>query len=96
MYGQITALDDGSITITGVQHHGNCPKYITRREISERERLALAIETKARNSLNADDTALVKAADTFLRMDRARPMMALMSIIAVGSRASSWSLVRRR
>lgn len=67
MYGQITALDDGSVTITGAQHHGNCPKYITRRKISERERLALAIETKARNSLNADDTALVKAADTFLK-----------------------------
>ncbi len=66
MHGKITALDDVSVTITVVQSYGNCPKYISLREISERE---LPIErgvVETGETLNADDSALIEAADTFL------------------------------
>ncbi|WP_299851083.1 pyridoxamine 5'-phosphate oxidase family protein [uncultured Roseovarius sp.] len=65
MHGKVTAIDDGSVTITVVQSYGNCPKYISLREISERELPTAGGKIETRDRLNADDTALIKAADTF-------------------------------
>ncbi|WP_415400893.1 pyridoxamine 5'-phosphate oxidase family protein [Tateyamaria sp. SN3-11] len=66
MHGKVTAIDDGSVTITVVQSYGNCPKYINLREISEREHPIAEGEVEERDVLNAYDTSLIKAADTFL------------------------------
>ncbi|WP_299210671.1 pyridoxamine 5'-phosphate oxidase family protein [uncultured Tateyamaria sp.] len=66
MHGKITAMDDVSVTITVVQSYGNCPKYISLREISERELPVEGGVVETREALNADDTALIEAADTFL------------------------------
>ncbi|WP_317054384.1 pyridoxamine 5'-phosphate oxidase family protein [Roseovarius rhodophyticola] len=66
MHGKITDLDDVSVTITVVQSYGNCPKYINLREISEREHPIAGGEFEERDVLNAYDTSLIKAADTFL------------------------------
>ncbi len=66
MHGKITAMDAASVTITVVQSYGNCPKYINVREISERGQPIAGGEVEERDVLNADDTALIKAADTFL------------------------------
>ncbi|WP_299506059.1 pyridoxamine 5'-phosphate oxidase family protein [uncultured Roseobacter sp.] len=65
MHGKVTAIDDGSVTITVVQSYGNCPKYISLREISERELPTAGGKIETRDRLNADDTTLIKAADTF-------------------------------
>jgi len=66
MHGEITAVDDASITIAVVQSYGNCPKYISRRQISDRGLPALEGKTETRDVLNAGDMALISASDTFL------------------------------
>ncbi|WP_299962844.1 pyridoxamine 5'-phosphate oxidase family protein [uncultured Roseobacter sp.] len=65
MHGKITAMDDVSVTIAVVQSYGNCPKYIGLREISARARPVAGGEAEVRDALNAEDTALIKAADAF-------------------------------
>ena len=65
MHGKITAMDDRSITITVVQSYGNCPKYISLREVSEHGLSSKQNNVTERKELNAMDTALIEAADTF-------------------------------
>ncbi len=65
MHGKITALDNVSVTITVVQSYGNCPKYISLREVSERELPVTSGNVEERDALNVQDQAFIKAADTF-------------------------------
>ena len=65
MHGRISALDDSSITITVVQSYGNCPKYISMREVSERELVSAHNDVSKRNELDSEDIKLIAAADTF-------------------------------
>jgi len=65
MHGKISALDDTSITITVVQSYGNCPKYISLREISERGLPSISSPASVRDTLSAEDMSLIKASDTF-------------------------------
>ncbi len=65
MHGRITALDEASISISVVQSYGNCPKYISLREISERGSPAAETPVARRDKLSAVDIALIKASDTF-------------------------------
>ncbi|MEP3654547.1 MAG: pyridoxamine 5'-phosphate oxidase family protein [Litorimonas sp.] len=64
MHGRISELNDDSITVSVVQSYGNCPKYISVREISERD---VRIESKITEgaALNIADVDLISAADTF-------------------------------
>lgn len=65
MHGRISALDESSITITVVQSYGNCPKYISLREVSERGVSSIQDIVSNNSELDAKATALIKAADTF-------------------------------
>ncbi|WP_299548838.1 pyridoxamine 5'-phosphate oxidase family protein [uncultured Tateyamaria sp.] len=64
MHGRISDLDAHSITITVVQSYGNCPKYISLREISERAIQVPGDATTRRDGLSDADTAIIRAADT--------------------------------
>jgi len=77
MHGRVSKLDASSITIRVVQSYGNCPKYISVRNISERN-VATTNNTTEDTVLNAADTALISAADTFF----------IASYISDGSNAS--------
>ena len=65
MHGRISALDDRSITITVVQSYGNCPKYISLREVSERELLPTHHGVSQNKELSTEDAEFIAAADTF-------------------------------
>lgn len=65
MHGKISAIDDHSITITVVQSYGNCPKYISLREISERELPILQNHNAIDQALSVEDRNLIKTSDTF-------------------------------
>ncbi len=65
MHGRISALDERSITMTVVQSYGNCPKYISVREVSERGLSPACGNVSQRCALDAADTDLISAADTF-------------------------------
>lgn len=66
MHGRVSALDATSITVTVVQSYGNCPKYISLREVSERNVVPSPQAVEEHGALSEADTALIKAADTFL------------------------------
>jgi hypothetical protein len=65
MHGQISALDNSSITIAVIQSYGNCPKYISLRNISDHPTSSTKTEASERLTLESADTDLIAAADTF-------------------------------
>ena len=65
MHGKISALDDTSLTITVVQSYGNCPKYVSLRNIYERSLPAISSPGPVRDTLSTDEMSLIKASDTF-------------------------------
>lgn len=66
MHGRISALDETSITVTVAQSYGNCPKYISLREVSERSIPSSPQPVDEHLALDEADAALIKAADAFL------------------------------
>lgn len=66
MHGRVSALDATTITVTVVQSYGNCPKYISLREVSERNVPKPPQLVDEHGVLDEADTALIKGADTFL------------------------------
>lgn len=64
MHGRITEIDETSITIKVVQSYGNCPKYISVRNISERD-VQTNKTTTQDTELSAEDMALITKTDTF-------------------------------
>ncbi|GAB5454190.1 MAG: pyridoxamine 5'-phosphate oxidase family protein [Henriciella sp.] len=65
MHGFISAMDATSITISVVQSYGNCPKYISLRDIVERDQPVSADTAVRQATLAPADIDLVKSADTF-------------------------------
>lgn len=65
MHGKIASLDDGAITITVVQSYGNCPKYISLRDISDRPSRLLSGDVSRHQALDSAGIDLIKGADTF-------------------------------
>lgn len=64
MHGQILRFDEETITIEVVQSYGNCPKYISVRQISERGSTT-GSDVIENGTLSTEDIAFVTAADTF-------------------------------
>ena len=65
MHGRVLAISAEKIDIKVTQSYGNCPKYINTREISKRIDPLADQNTQRSETLNPDDAALIKAADTF-------------------------------
>lgn len=65
VHGRITAIDENTITLRVVQFYGNCPKYISPREIIGRQNPPSYQNVSVRCSLSPQDRATISAADTF-------------------------------
>ncbi|WP_299598249.1 pyridoxamine 5'-phosphate oxidase family protein [uncultured Tateyamaria sp.] len=65
MHGRVSAIDDGQISITVVQSYGNCPKYISLRDISVRNLAPAPATATPRPLLEAADIDLIGKSDTF-------------------------------
>lgn len=65
MHGRIAAFDDNSISVNVVQSYGNCPKYISKREVAERVLAPLPNALAQHDALDAKDIKQISAADTF-------------------------------
>ena len=65
MHGRVSNISKGSISVTVVQSYGNCPKYISLREVSERGLPVEKETTINRDALDATARKLISAADTF-------------------------------
>jgi predicted pyridoxine 5'-phosphate oxidase superfamily flavin-nucleotide-binding protein len=64
--GTLVATDDGTLEVDVVQAYGNCPQYIhPRRILAETGGPASGFDVERGTSLDADDIALIRAADTF-------------------------------
>ncbi len=64
MHGRVSAMDSDIITITVVQSYGNCPKYISVRDIAQRD-VPVQNKTTENDVLSGEDMALITSADTF-------------------------------
>ncbi len=65
MHGRVSAMDDNSITISVVQSYGNCPKYISLREVSRRKAQHEKSAVFEHIELDNEDSELIARADTF-------------------------------
>lgn len=65
MHGIISAIDETTITISVVQSYGNCPKYISIRELLERDQSVSQEASEHRTSLSTGDADLITNSDTF-------------------------------
>jgi len=64
LHGRIIQITPDSLSIGVSQSYGNCPKYISLRNISDRVG-PTNFESQTRDSLNLDDINMLKASDTF-------------------------------
>ncbi|MDP5220364.1 pyridoxamine 5'-phosphate oxidase family protein [Ruegeria sp. 2205SS24-7] len=65
MHGRIAAVTDTHIDIRVAQSYGNCPKYISIRDLTVPYGEAAIAEPQIRQQLSDSDLALVAASDTF-------------------------------
>lgn len=65
MHGRITSMNAETITIGVTQFYGNCPKYISIREISERGLKTPQRRAAAKTTLSHKDIDLITTSDTF-------------------------------
>ncbi|MEP3478956.1 MAG: pyridoxamine 5'-phosphate oxidase family protein [Fuerstiella sp.] len=65
VHGRVTAIDDHTITIKVVQFYGNCPKYISLREIAQRQVGRPRQNVVSSSSLSPADIHMISTSDTF-------------------------------
>lgn len=65
LHGRIAQMNDEYIDIRVVQSYGNCPKYISIRQLSAPFRVVEVPASQERTMPTQDDLALITSADTF-------------------------------
>ncbi|WP_415401754.1 pyridoxamine 5'-phosphate oxidase family protein [Tateyamaria sp. SN3-11] len=65
MHGRVAAMDETSLTIRVVQSYGNCPKYISLRDVAARGAPAESGDVVTNTALDDAAKDLVQSADTF-------------------------------